>query len=639
MCGICGIYDKDQIKISEVRIIKMRDMMYSRGPDDAGVYVNKHIGLGHRRLSIIDLSEKGRQPMSNEDNTILLVLNGEVYNFMELREKLIRVGHAFKSKTDSEVIVHGYEEWGECVFEKINGMFAIAIWDSRKQILILARDRVGKKPLFYAESGGKVIFASDIKSVMEGMDKVPEIDCKAVDAFLVHLCVSHPLTIFKEIKKVLPAHYIIFSENDTKIKRYWHLNFRSKMSMKEDEYLEKILELLKISVRDRLVSNVPSGAFLSGGVDSSLIVALMSELSSRRVNTFSVGFEYQPYNEARFAKNVADKYNTNHQQLFIKPADLNILPKLVWSYGEPFADSSAIPSYYVSKTAREHVKVVFLGDGGDDSFAGYDRTEIIYRACLYRKIVPRFLSNFVILPFFKITGGRIDRFYIANRVKFYEKYLSDTIRVRYKNLMGWIETRNKLYSDGFKKTLNGYDSCNIYESYFDMENSVHEIDRALFTDINTILPDDYLVKMDVSASSNSLETRAPFLDYRLMEFAAGIPPFLKLKKGNTKYLLKKLAEKYIPKENIYRPKLGFGVPIGVWFRKELKPYLYSVVLSEKAKKRNYFNYEYVEYIINEHLAGRGYHEHKLWSLLWFELWHRMFIDGDLKPTNSLKDLV
>ena len=639
MCGICGIYNKGSTEISEGKIIKMRDIMYSRGPDDAGVYFGEHIGLGHRRLSIIDLTATGHQPMTNEDKTIWMVFNGEIYNFKDLRKKLEELGHVFKSRTDCEVVIHGYEEWGENVFKKVNGMFGVAIWDANKNTLILARDRVGKKPLFYSEHNGSVIFASDIKSVLEGLVTKPEIDYKAMDAYLTYLNVPHPQSIYKKIKKLSPAHYIVFSKNSTKIERYWFLSFQNKVYMKEDEYIHKVDELLKSSIKDRLASDVPLGAFLSGGIDSSLVVALMSKLSNNNVRTFSLGFDNQSYNELPYAKKVADRYDTDHHEFILKPDYLDIIPQLIWNYGEPFADSSALPSYYVSKIAREHVTVALVGDGGDESFAGYPRTKEVYTASLYRKIIPRFLSNLAISPFLKIAGYALDNFYLINRINFYENYTKETTRSRYKRYMGWIKERNDLFSINFKDNLNGYDPSHVYEDYFDMDDGISDIDRALFVDINTILPDGYQVKMDVASMSNSLEVRAPFLDYRILEFSASIPPSIKLKKGRSKYLLKKLAKEYLPAESIHRPKCGFAIPIDDWFRKELKPYLYSVILSDRARERRYFNYNYVEHIINEHLNSRGYHEHKLWSLLWLELWHRMFVDNELKPSDSLRDLI
>jgi len=637
MCGICGIYNKGSDPVSMGAIIQMRDVMVNRGPDDVGVYIGDHIGLGHRRLSIIDLSEAGRQPLCNEDRRIWLVVNGEIYNYIELRGVLVKAGHIFRSKTDSEVIVHGYEEWGTGVFEKLNGAFSVAIWDSHKERLILARDRVGKKPLFYMESGGSVIFASDIKSIMTCVNNL-EIDDAAIDCYLTHICVPQAHAIFKGVKKVPPAHYIVFDKNKTSSNRYWYLSFKDKININEDRCLDKMVELLKTTVRDRLISDVPIGAFLSGGVDSSLIVAFMSKFLNRKVKTFSVGFDYEPYNELPHAKRVAEKYSTEHHEFILKADYLDILPRLVWEYGEPFADSSAVPSYYISKIAREHVKVALVGDGGDESFAGYDRTQHIFRALMYKKIMPRFISKNIISPLLKVIGNNADKSYLLNRIKFYEDHVNCGARSKYKNLMGSIYCREELCSSQFKRRLAGHHPSHEYEGFYDQADGVDDVDKALFIDYNTIMPDDYQVKMDIASMSNSLEIRAPFLDYRMMEFAAAIPSARKLNLWQSKHLLKKLAEKFIPKENIYRRKCGFGVPIGVWFRGDLKPYLYSVILSDRAKKRGYFNYEYVRRIIEEHLAGRGYHEHKLWSLLWLELWHRMFIDKELKPSDSLKNM-
>lgn len=637
MCGICGIYNKGSDPVSMGAIIQMRDIMVNRGPDDAGVHISDHIGLGHRRLSIIDLSEAGRQPLCNEDKQIWLVVNGEIYNYIELRGALAKAGHIFRSKTDSEIIVHGYEEWGEKVFERLNGMYALAIWDSHKEKLILARDRVGKKPLFYMESGGSVIFASDIKSITTCANNL-ELDDAAIDCYLAHICVPQAHAIFKGVKKVPPAHYMVFDKNKTSSNRYWYLSFKDKVNINEDQRLDKMVELLKTTVKDRLISDVPIGAFLSGGVDSSLIVAFMSKLLNQKVKTFSVGFDYEPYNELSYAKRVAEKYRTEHHEFILKADYLDILPRLVWEYGEPFADSSAIPSYYISKIAREHVKVALVGDGGDESFAGYDRTQHIFRALMYKKIIPRFISKNVISPFFKDIGNTADKSYLLNRIKFYEDQVNCGARSKYKNFMGSIYCREELYSLQFKKRLMKHDPSHIYEGFYDQADGVDEVDKVLFIDYNTIMPDDYQVKMDIASMSNSLEIRAPFLDYRMMEFAATIHSARKLNLWQSKYLLKKLAEKFIPKENIYRRKWGFAVPVGVWFRGDLKPCLYSVILSDRAKKRGYFNYEYIRHIIEEHLAGRGYHEHKLWSLLWFELWHRMFIDKELKPSDSLKDM-
>ncbi|MBD3272510.1 MAG: asparagine synthase (glutamine-hydrolyzing), partial [Elusimicrobia bacterium] len=512
MCGICGIYRKGHGGISRNIIIAMRDIMTQRGPDDAGVYIGDHIGLGHRRLSIIDLSSAGNQPMSNENNTIWMVFNGEIYNFKSLKEELKKSGHVFKSRTDCEVIIHGYEEWGEALFVKLNGMFAFALWDSTREQLILARDRIGKKPLFYSDINGSVVFASDIKSILAGMDGNQVVDEHAIDCYLSHICIPHAHTIYKNVKKVPPAHYIVFNSNASKMKRYWFLSFTNKIKMNEKEYIDHILELLTVSVKDRLYSDVPIGAFLSGGVDSSLIVALMSQVSGKKINTFSVGFDYQSYNELPYAKKVADRYNTNHHEFILSVDYLDIIPQLVWNYGEPFADSSAIPSYYISRIARTCVKTVLVGDGGDEAFAGYDRTQYPYRTALYKKMVPRFVAR----SFSPIIDYFSSNTYLFNRIKYYEEYTNDTTKKRYQNYLGCIKERDLLYSENFKKMIADHHPSHVYGDYYDLSDGTDDVDKVLFVDYNTILPDDYQVKMDVASMANSLEVRAPFLDHRLV---------------------------------------------------------------------------------------------------------------------------
>lgn len=640
MCGICGIYNKGASPISEEHIIQMRDIMFERGPEDAGVHIGEHIGLGHRRLKIIDLSESARQPMSSEDGQTWMVYNGEIYNYVELRECLMKAGHFFKSQSDGETIIHGFEEWGLQVFDKLKGMFAIAIWDAQKETLVLCRDRIGKKPLFYTEVNGSVVFASDIKAILKSSYVCDlEIDEKGLDCYLYHICVPQAHTIFKGLQKVQPASYVMFEKHRTTSVKYWNLSFRTKTRLREEQYVAELDVLLRTAIKDRLVSDVPVGAFLSGGVDSSIVVALMSQLTDHKVQTFSMGFDYQEFNELPYARQIADKYDTDHHESMMTGDYVNILPKLVWHYGEPFADSSAVPSYYISKMAHEKVKVVLCGDGGDEGFAGYSRTDVVNRALFYRRLVPMSVSRNVLYPFFGIAGKYTDKFHVLNRIRYYDDYTNDTVRSRYKNMMGNIHDREQYYSDQFKETLGAHHPAHVYEEFYDRADAVDEIDRVLSVDYHTILPDDYQVKMDVASMSNSLEVRAPFLDYRIVEFASQIPSSQKLKIRCTKYLLKKLAEKYVPEKNIYRPKTGFAMPIGAWFRKELRPYLFKVILGEKAKKRAYFNYDHIQYIVNEHLAGRGYHEQKLWSLLWLEIWHRMFVDKDITQDNLLTDLL
>lgn len=640
MCGICGIYDRSGVAPGSDLILKMTDIMVDRGPDDSGIYIARNIGLGHRRLSIIDLSECGRQPMPNEDKTVWLVFNGEIYNFLDLRKILIERGHIFKSNTDTEVLIHGYEEWGlEKLLKKINGMFAFALWDANKGELILVRDRLGVKPLFYFERDGRVYFASDIKAIWAACNEELSLDYTAMDSYLNFYCIPQEYTIFQGVKKVLPAHYIKFSRNSSNTERYWFLTFANKGRKKEEEYLEEATDKIREAVSRRLISDVPLGAFLSGGVDSSVVVALMTQLSSQ-IKTFSVGFKDESYSELKYARAVAKKFSTDHHELIIEPDALEILPKLVWSYGEPFGDSSAIPTYYVSKAARDLVKVVLTGDGGDESFGGYQNIQAVYIASVYKKLLPLPIRK-RILPLISnslcyITGQNT-LFCKFRTLTEYGRGLRESFRL---NTILPGELRENLYSDELKRRLNSHDPYQIYDSFLFGSDGTDDVDKALFVDINTRLPNDYLTKVDIATMANSLEARSPFMDYELMECAARIPAEIKLKLFKQKYLLKRIAVKLgIPHEVVYRKKGGFGIPIGFWFRNGLGLLLKTILLSDRASERGYFNYEYLRTLIDNHLSGREDHTHRLWSLLWLELWHLMFVERILNNESNLYDIV
>jgi asparagine synthase (glutamine-hydrolysing) len=628
MCGICGIYNKSSAEIYPENIVKMRDVMLKRGPDDSGLYIAPHIGLGHRRLSIIDLSAAGHQPLSNEDNTIWMVYNGEIYNFLELRDRLIEKGHIFRSRTDTEVLVHGYEEWGiEDLLKEINGMFAFAIWDSQKEELILARDRLGIKPLFYMESNGKVYFSSDIKSIYFGHDKDLTIDFNAVDHFLYSYCIPQEHSIFKEVKKVLPAQYIKFNKDRTRDYIYWHLSFATKVEMNEDEYIQELKDRLLQAVKIRMISDVPLGAFLSGGVDSSLVTAFMAMISDSPVKTFSIGFKNGSYNELKYARMVAEKYSTEHHEFIVDPDALNILPEIIWSYGEPFADSSQIPTYYVAKMTKQHVKVALTGDGGDESFGGYSSSTAHYFGGRYRKYLPSILGNRLLPVIANTLVSILGRKSIISKFKTLVEYGSrsfiDTYRVG--GIFGFAH-REQLYSPEFKKKLLEHDPTDIYKKYMESADGMDEVDKALYIDIKTLLPNDFLTKVDVATMMNSLEARSPFLDYELIEFAAKIPSNIKLKHGNQKYLLKKIASNFLPHDAIYRKKWGFGAPIGFWFKESFASLLKETLLGERALKRKYFSVDFVKSLLEEHMNGKCDHTHRLWTLLCFELWHLMFIE-------------
>ncbi len=638
MCGICGIYDRTRPEIAEDVLLKMRDVMVTRGPDDAGKYIAPHIGLGHRRLSIIDISAAGHQPMHNEDKTVWITFNGEIYNFPDLRDALVRSGHVFSSFTDTEVLVHGYEEWGiNRLLQKLNGMYAFAIWDSKKKELYLARDRVGVKPLFYMEKNGKVYFSSDIKSIFLSYEKELTLDFHAIDDFLYSYCIPQERSIFTEIKKIPPANYAIFKKGGTSFHEYWDLSFASKIKMTEDEYIEELSNRLFSAVKRRMISDVPLGSFLSGGVDSSLVVALMATISGSPVKTFSMGVREESYNELKYARMVAQRYSTDHHEFIVEPDALRILPGIVWAYGEPFADSSQIPTYYVSRMTKEHVTVAMTGDGGDESFCGYSRAAAYYYAWRYRKFFSGFFRNGVLPALAGGVSAALGRRLASGKIKTLTEYgrgsFKDSLSIG--GIFG-RSFREEMYTPGFKQKLAEYDPVKVFETHLECADGTDEVERLLYIDIKTLLPNDFLTKVDVATMMNSVEARSPFLDYELMEFAAKIPSEIKMKNGRQKYLLKKLAQRFIPHDAIYRKKWGFGIPIGFWFKKgEMRALLNDILLGKRAAGRGYFDHGFIRRLVTEHLEGKADHAYRLWALLCLELWHLMFIDKVISKSQNL----
>jgi len=630
MCGICGLFDKASRAVDKDIIIRMRDVMAKRGPNDHGCYVAPHIGLGHRRLSVTDLSPAGRQPMSNEDGTIWVVHNGEIYNFPELRDRLIEKGHRFSSHTDTEVLIHGYEEWGlEELLKKVNGMYAFGIWDSRKKELILVRDRLGVKPLYYMETDGKVYFASDMKSIWLAYDKDLQVNYKAIDHFLCSSCIPQEYSIFEGIRKLHPGHFIRFSKSETFCSDYWYLSFAEKEKMSEREFIEQIKAKLLVAVKRRMQSDVPSGAFLSGGVDSSLVVALMAQLSDLPIKTFSMGVKEELYSELKYATMVANRYGTEHHELMVEPQAVSILPSLVWAYGEPFADPSQIPTFYISQFAKQHVTVVLSGDGGDESFGGYSNIAAHYFGSLYRKYLPPLLASRYLPSLVDSVALKIGRKGAISKLKTLTDYGSRTFSETYK-ISGSFNQRQQLLTDEFIGRLGCHDPADVFEKYILSADGSNEVDKALYVDIKTILPNDYLTKVDVASMMNSLEVRSPFLDYEVMELAAKIPSHIKLRNGIQKYLLKRIASDFVPHDAVYRRKKGFTVPMGLWFKNDLGGLLKRVLLSDSLSKRNYFSTSYIRFILDEHVSGKSDHTRRLWALLCLELWHLIFIDRTLR---------
>ncbi|HXT63878.1 MAG TPA: asparagine synthase (glutamine-hydrolyzing) [Pyrinomonadaceae bacterium] len=623
MCGIAGIVRADGAPVDRDLVERMNEAIRHRGPDEDGFYLNNGVALAMRRLAIIDL-KTGQQPIHNHDRTKWLVFNGEIYNFREVRAQLQQLGHKFYTDSDTEVVVAAYDQYGTDCPKHLRGMFAFAIWDERDKSLFLARDRVGKKPLLYAHLPGQLAFASEFSALVLHPEVSRDVDREAIHHYLSFMCVPGPLTAYRAIRKLEPAHWLLWRNGEIKTERYWQLDFSQKTSMSEAEAGERLIELLREAVRIRLMSEVPLGAFLSGGIDSSAVVALMAQESSERVKTFSIGFEEQDFSEVHHARRVAEYVGADHHEFIVRPDAMEILPTLVEHYGEPFADSSAIPSYYVSRETRRHVTVALNGDGGDECFAGYERYTAMNLARAYAAIPGKGLIGSVTeaLPAPKSRGnpiGKAQRFIAAASLPPIERYLR------------WMssfdeDAKVKLYTDAFRAETASYRTVSFFEPWFAKVNGGGIVDAALLSDTMTYLPNDLLVKMDIASMSVSLEARSPFLDHHLMEFAASLPEKMKLRRMTTKYLLKKVLKEIVPGENLTRKKMGFGVPIGYWFRGSMQSFLRETLLSEKSLQRGFFKPERVRAIISEHIDNKVDHSHRLWSLMMLELWFQRFID-------------
>ena len=637
MCGIAGILDLKGNNI-EYRLLKaMCRKMEHRGPDDEGVYIGPqsmvyssgaNVGLGHRRLSIIDLSPAGHQPMCNEDKTVWIVMNGEIYNFLELKEGLIKKGHCFKSKTDTEVILHLYEEKGMDCVKDLRGMFAFAIWDEKQASLMLARDRLGKKPLLYTFVNNKLIFASEFKALLTHPEVSKDIDFAAMHHYLTYLCIPGPLTMFKNIKKLPPAHIMMCKGGKQEIKKYWELDFSKKIKIAESEALEQLNVLLEDAVKIRLISDVPLGVLLSGGVDSSCITGLMERLQGKGVHTFSIGFNEDQFNELPYAQIVANRFKTDHHYYCVTPDVMDVLPELIDHYGEPFADSSALPTYYACKISRRNVKVVLNGDGGDEVFAGYRRHLAANYAEIYGSAA-RLVNRSPLGMFFNIFP---DRPTAANSPGNIRRFLSAVELDRAHRYMRWIgffdeDSKQALYTDELRSKTKGANSCIFLQKLFDEAKDLDSIDSALYIDIFFGLQNDLLVKMDIASMANSLETRSPLLDHKLMEFSASLPSSFKIRNSTLKYIFKKSLKGFIPDKILQRQKRGFAVPVDKWFREDLKNHLISIILSSKAINRGYFKADVIKRMIEKHISRKENYGQHLWGLLVLELWHRRFIDA------------
>lgn len=627
MCGIVGFVSSNKNSINRELLESMNQAIFHRGPDEDGFFVSENVGLAMRRLAIIDLAG-GQQPIFNSDKTKAIIFNGEIYNFQSLREALEKRGHQFYTHSDTEVIIHLYDEYGVDCVRHLRGMFVFAIWDEREKSLFLARDRVGKKPLLYShQPDGDLIFGAEFRALLKHPKISKEVDYEAIHHYLSYLCVPAPLTAFKQIRKLEPAHWLLWKNGEIKTERYWTPDFHRKIKISPQEAEEETLRLLREATKMRLISEVPLGAFLSGGVDSSTVVALMAEESAEPVKTFSIGFEEQDFSELKYARRVAEHVGAEHHEFIVKPNALEILPILVEHYGEPYADSSSIATYYVSRETRKHVTVALNGDGGDESFAGYERYFAMQLAEKYRKI-PGVLRKGLIENAVNLLPASSTR---RNRAADLKRFLKAASLPKVERYFHWVsainsDLKNRLYTEQFRHDVSAFDSADFLEKWFAKSNGNGIIDATMLTDQMTYLPNDLLVKVDIASMANSLEARSPFLDHKVIEFAASLPESIKLRGTETKYLLKKVASRIVPREVLYRKKMGFGVPLMHWFRGELKEYLREILLSDKAQKRGLVKLEVVAQLVREHTEGERDHTAPLWTLLMLELWFQRFID-------------
>lgn len=628
MCGICGEVRFDGGHASADHTRAMSSRLVHRGPDADGLYVAPHRGVafGFRRLSIIDLTVAGNQPMPNEDRSIHLVFNGEIYNFRELRDRLEQRGHRFRSNTDSEVIVHLYEDEGTEAITKLDGMFALAIWDDRKRLLTLARDRAGKKPLFYSRTTKRIVFASEIKALLAHPDIEPDIDTATIPYLFLYGYAPAPATCYRNVSEVPPAVVLSIRDDGTTVveRRYWRFSDSvdscGTKRVSRREAAATVRKLLTDAVARRLVSDVPLGAFLSGGIDSTVVVGLMSQLMSQPVKTFSIGFEGDPaYDETRFARAVARKFGTDHTEFRVSPSAIDLVDKLIWHHDGPFGDSSAIPTFIVSELTRRQATVVLTGDGGDELFAGYVR----FRAGRISERIPPVVARTLNAVLSRLPAPTRHRHWLA-----YAQRFSRALRQPlYERVTRWT---SYFYEDLQELLADDLLAARPIDPLRYLGDRTHELQRIpttlgklLHLNFITYLPGDLLVKMDRCTMANSLEARSPFLDTALIEYVAGLPDAMKLQGSRTKVILREACADLCPPEVVTRGKMGFGVPLGTWFRGDLREYLCDQLLDPAARYRTYLSAPFVHRLVRQHLAGQGEAGQKLWMLLCFERWLRL----------------
>lgn len=642
MCGIAGFRSNRCVGRLWESLPDAASVLAHRGPDDEGLFFDREagVGLAHRRLSIIDLSEAGRQPMVTDDGTVRIVYNGEVYNFQEIRKTLTDLGHSFHTRTDTEVILKAYMQWGIDCLTRFVGMFALALWDKRIGKLFLARDRIGIKPLYYYYAESEFLFASELKALMAFKGFPKDIDPDAVPLFLHYQYIPSPRTVFKDTFKLLPGRYAVFDGRDMEVRSYWELppvdgNPQGEIRS-EEEVVADLDQLLTRAVSDRLVSDVPLGALLSGGIDSSIVVALMQKVSASPVRTFSIGFNEPAYNEAPWALKVAEHLGTDHTEFYVNPAEaLQIIPRLPDIYDEPFADSSAIPTLLVSRLARSRVTVALSGDGGDEQFCGYVRYWGTGAMADARGRVPEAARHGLSLVLGRIPPSWVERCYLPWRRFLPQRFRLANFRDKWEKFIRLLD-QNRI-QDLYRMTICLWSEKELqglmgkglartrYEDLFRETEGWPVLSRLMRVDQKTYLPDAMLTKVDRASMAVGLEVRVPLLDHRVVEFTSGIPDSLKYRGGEGKYLLKRLLARYLPQGLFQRPKMGFGVPIDRWLRLELKEMLTDYLSPERLRKEGLFDGNLIETKIREHLTGRANHQYRLWSLLMWEMWRKRWI--------------
>lgn len=624
MCGICGVYDfNGENSIDRSLLRRMGDVLTHRGPNDEGYFLDDRVGIASKRLSIIDILG-GHQPIHNEDESIWIVFNGIIYNYKEIRRNLEDRNHRFYTTSDTEVIVHSYEEFGNGCVKKFNGMFAFAIWDSNEKKLLLARDRIGIKPLHYAIKEKRLIFGSEIKSILQFPNMEREVDFVSLHHFLGFEYVPSPRTMFKGIKKLSPGHILECKEGEISVKKYWDLKF-SHNKKELSYYSDQTFNLLKNSVEKRLISEVPIGAILSGGIDSSSVVGLMSGLLDRPIKTFSIGFEEESYNELKYARLIADHFGTEHHEEIVGPNAVDLVHKIIQLLDEPFADVSVFPTYLVYELAKKEATVVLSGDGGDELFAGYNRY-IASRLDRYYSTIPHSARSKIqkIIESIPPTPSKAGFINEMQRFVFGSSFPPEGRQIRWQYFITKDE-REELYSNDMRK-LKDTNSFDLINEYYSKINTAGRLSKEQYVDIKMYLPDDILTKVDRMSMANSIEARVPFLDHRFVEFTATIPDKYKLHRLTTKYILKKSMSKLLPKEIINRKKQGFDMPMKNWLRDDLKFLMLDVLSKERIQKNKYFNYDYVNKIIQLHLKGKRNYAHQIWALITFELWREKYIN-------------